>query len=294
MGSLLKPTVVCYNESTSGNRINTQMGKEEAVGVFDSGVGGLTILREIVSLLPNENVIYLGDTARVPYGSKPKSTVIQYALEDARFLWQQGVKALVVACNTICSLAMGELRGAFDLPVVDVIAPAARAAVALTRSKRIGVIGTEGTINSGVYPQTIKQLDSEVEVFSKACPLFVPLVEENLLEGDIAQKVVDMYLSELVGEQIDTLVLGCTHYPLLRKPISRCVGPGVTLLDPAVAVAEELKQKLTENGLLNDSKSEGYRRFLFTSQPQKAEKLIRYLNIRVGCLEQVDLLSSMV
>ena len=259
-----------------------------AIGVFDSGVGGLTVLREIVSLLPNENTIYLGDTARVPYGSKPKSTVIQYALEDARFLSEQKVKALVVACNTVCCLAMSNLGEAFDLPIIGVIAPASRAAVELTKNKRIGIIGTEGTINSGVYDQAIKQLDEEIEIFPKACPLFVPIVEENLLEGEVTQKIVDMYLVELRGKQIDTLTLGCTHYPLLREPIARCMGPEVTLLDPATAVARELKQKLIENNLLND-KAEGYRKFFFTGQPQKAEKLIRYLNIKIDHIEQVDL-----
>lgn len=264
------------------------MSQAGAIGVFDSGVGGLTILREIVSLLPNENTIYLGDTARVPYGAKPKSTIIQYTLEDARFLWEQKIKALVVACNTICCLAMSELRQAFDLPIIGIIAPASRAAVELTRNKRIGVIGTEGTINSGVYYQLIKQLNNEIEIFPKACPLLESIVEENLLEGEVAQGIVDMYLSGLIKKQIDTLILGCTHYPLLRQPISKCMGPEVTLLDPAAAVARELKQKLIENSLLND-KAEGYRKFFFTGQPQKAEKFIRYLNIKIDHIEQVDL-----
>lgn len=264
------------------------MSADEAIGVFDSGVGGLTVLKEIVSLLPNENTTYLGDTARVPYGSKPQSTIIQYALEDARFLSEQKVKALVVACNTICCLAMSELGEAFNLPIIGVIAPASRAAVELTKNKRIGVIGTEGTINSGAYSQAIKQLDSEIEIFPKACPLFVPIVEENLLEGAITQDIVDMYLSELREKQIDTLVLGCTHYPLLMKPIAKFMGPEVTVLDPATAVAKELKQKLTENNLLND-KGEGYRKFFFTGQPQKAERLIQHLHIKIDHIEQANL-----
>ena len=263
------------------------MGEAGAIGVFDSGVGGLTILKEIVSLLPNENTIYLGDTARVPYGSKPKATVIQYALEGAKFLSKQKIKALVVACNTICCLAMSKLRKAFDLPIIDIIAPASRAAVELTKNKRIGVIGTEGTINSGAYDQAIKQLDDKIEVFSRACPFFVPIVEENLLKGNVTQRIVDIYLSGLVEERIDTLILGCTHYPLLIEPISKCMGPQVTLLNPATAVARELKQKLAENNLLDD-KAEGYRKFFFTSQPQKAEKLIRHLKIKINRIEQVD------
>jgi len=269
-------------------RMSARMNKSEAVGVFDSGVGGLTVLKEIVSLLAGESTIYLGDTARVPYGSKPKSTVVQYSLEDARFLSEQKVKALVVACNTICCQALDELQETFSLPIVGVVAPASRAAVALTKNKKIGVIGTEGTINSGAYYQAIKQLDGEIEVLVKACPLFVPLVEEGLLAGEIVQKIVDMYLVELREAQIDTLVLGCTHYPLLREPIANCLGPGITVLDPATAVAEELKQKLIEHDLLNDQAG-GYHKFFFTGQPEKAEKLIRHLNIKIDHIEQVDL-----
>jgi len=269
------------------DEIRNPVQKQGAIGVFDSGVGGLTVLKEIISLLPNENVAYLGDTARVPYGTKCSSTVIQYALQDARFLVEQKVKALVVACNTVCAQAMSELREEFNLPIIGVIGPASRAAVELTRKKAIGVIGTEGTINSGAYYQTIKQLDNEVEIYSKACPLFVPLVEEGLLEGEIPQKIVDMYLSELATRQIDVLILACTHYPLLREPISKCMGPEITLLDPAVAVASELKQRLAGNNLLSD-KAGGYRKFFFTSQPQKAARIIRHLDIRVDTIEAAD------
>ena len=268
--------------------IKNPVHKQGAIGVFDSGVGGLTVLKGITSLLPNEDTIYLGDTARVPYGSKPRSTVIQYALEDARFLLEKKAKALVVACNTICAQALNELREEFQLPIVDVPGPASKAAVQLTKKKAIGVIGTEGTINSGVYYQTIKQLDNEIEIYSQACPLFTPMVEEGLLEGEIPQKVVDMYLSELAKKPIDVLILGCTHYPLLREPISKCMGPEITLLDPAAAVTGELKQRLSENNLLSD-KAEGFRKFFFTSQPQKAEKIIRHLAIRIDTIELAHL-----
>ena len=270
------------------DKIKSPVQKQGAIGVFDSGVGGLTVLKGITSLLPNEDTIYLGDTARVPYGSKPRSTVIQYALEDARFLLEKKAKALVVACNTICAQALNELREEFQLPIVDVPGPASKAAVQLTKKKAIGVIGTEGTINSGVYYQTIKQLDNEIEIYSQACPLFTPMVEEGLLEGEIPQKVVDMYLSELAKKPIDVLILGCTHYPLLREPISKCMGPEITLLDPAAAVTGELKQRLSENNLLSD-KAEGFRKFFFTSQPQKAEKIIRHLAIRIDTIELAHL-----
>jgi len=270
------------------DEIGDPIPKQGAIGVFDSGVGGLTVLKGIVSLLPNEDTIYLGDTARVPYGSKARATVIQYALEDARFLLERKVKALVIACNTICAQAMNELREEFDLPIIGVIGPASRAAVEQTRKKAIGVIGTEGTIDSGVYYQTIKQLDNEIEIYSQACPLFTPMVEEGLLEGEIPQKVVDMYLSELAKKPIDVLILGCTHYPLLSEPISKCMGPEITVLDPATAVASELKQRLSENNLLSD-KTGGYRKFFFTSQPQKAEKIIQHLAIRVDTIGLADL-----
>jgi len=265
------------------------MSSKGAIGVFDSGVGGLTVLKEIVSLLPNEKTLYLGDTARVPYGSKPQKTIIEYSLEDATYLTRQNVTALVVACNTICCLAMTDLEKAFELPIIGVIGPASRAAVNLTKNRRVGIIATEGTINSGVYQQAIKQLDSKIEIFPKACPLFVPIVEENVLEGVIAEKIVAMYLTELKEKQLDILVLGCTHYPLLMGPITRFMGSKVTVLDPATAVAQELKQKLTEYKLRSDSKTEGSHKFFFTGQPQKAEKLIRRLNIRIDSIEQANL-----
>jgi len=267
------------------------MNEEGAVGVFDSGVGGLTVLKEIISLLPGESTIYLGDTARVPYGSKPQATVEQYSLEDARFLSERKVKALVVACNTICCLATDALRVAFSLPLIGVIDPASKAAAGLTKNKRIGVIGTEGTINSGAYSRAIKQLDAEIEVFPRACPLFVPLVEEGLLEGEIVQKIVDMYLVDLREKGIDTLILGCTHYPLLKGAIARCMGPEIAVLDPATAVAEELKRELTEHNLLS-GQSGGYHKFFFSGQPEKAEKLIRHLNIEIDSIEQVDLAAA--
>lgn len=262
--------------------------KQAAIGVFDSGVGGLTVLKEIGSLLPNENVIYLGDTARVPYGSKPRATVVQYAMEEAEFLSKQRVKALVVACNTICAQAMAELKEAYTLPIIGMIEPAARAAIQLTRSKAIGVIATEGTIKSDVYPQAIKQLDNRIDVYSKACSLFVPLVEEGLLKGEIPEKVAEMYLSDLKKTPLDVLILGCTHYPFLTEPISRCMGPEVTLLNPARAVASELKQVLSGRNLLSDGAG-GYRKFFFTSQPRKAEKLIRHLDIKIDTIEVAEL-----
>ncbi len=265
------------------------MQKQEAIGIFDSGVGGLTVLKEVNSLLPNENLLYLGDTARVPYGSKPKATVIQYALEEAGFLSAKKVKALVVACNTICAQAMTELKEAFNLPVIGVIGPAARAAVQMTRKKAIGIIATEGTIKSDAYRQAIKQLDSRIEVYARACPLFVPLVEEGLLKGEIPEKVAGMYLSDLAKSPLDVLILGCTHYPLLMEPISRCMKPGVTVLDPATAVAGELKQILSENDLLTDRTTAGWQKFFFTSQPQKAQEIIRHLNLRIDAIEVAEI-----
>ncbi|MFH1003550.1 MAG: glutamate racemase [Chloroflexota bacterium] len=263
-------------------------GKAAAIGVFDSGVGGLTVLKEIVRLLPNEDIIYLGDTARVPYGSKPRSIVVQYALEDAGYLRRRGVKAMVVACNTVCAQAMAELKAELDVPVIGMIEPAARAAVALTRRKAIAVIGTEGTVNSGVYPRTIKGLDSGIDVFSQACPLFVPVVEEGLFEGEIPRQVVALYLAGLKAKPADVLILGCTHYPLLKPVIADYLGPGITPLDPAVAVARELEQQLARGGLRRDG-GKGSRRFYFTSDPRKAEVIMHHLGLKADSLEVADL-----
>ena len=222
-----------------------------SIGVFDSGVGGLTVVRELMRQLPSENVIYFGDTARVPYGSKSKNTILKFSRQIVRFLRTKNVKAIVVACNTASALALEDMRDEIDIPVIGVVRPGAKMAVAKTKTKHVGIIGTEATIKSGIYTDYIRQLDEEVNVIGKACPLFVPLVEEGLLEDRITDDMIDRYLSELKPYNVDSLVLGCTHYPLLFNPIKRYMGDGVTLINPAYETAKELKQILDEKGLLN-------------------------------------------
>lgn len=232
------------------------------IGIFDSGIGGLTVLRAIRDQLPHENLVYLGDTARVPYGNKSPATVARYAVEDARFLLSRGVKMIVVACNTASALAAPALREQFpDVPILGVIGPGARAAVAATRNRRIGVIATAATVGSGAYDNRIREAlraggdEAPVHIVSKACPLFVPLVEEGETDSGIARLIAEKYLSSLQAEEIDTLVLGCTHYPLLKRTIAGVMGPSVTLVDSAEAAAHETAVLLAESGMLSGEKA---------------------------------------
>ncbi len=227
-----------------------EFNSNSAIGVFDSGVGGLTVVREILRRLPNENVVYFGDTARVPYGSKSKNTVVKYSRQIARFLLTKNVKAIVIACNTASALALDELSRELPIPVIGVVKAGAQMAVNITETKNVGIIGTEATIKSGIYSEYIRSLSKEITVVSKACPLFCPLVEEGLLEDRITDDMVERYLSELKAYDVDSLVLGCTHYPLLWNPIKRYMGPAVKLINPAYETAKELKQMLKEADLL--------------------------------------------
>ncbi len=223
------------------------------IGVFDSGVGGLTVAREIMAQIPNERIVYFGDTARVPYGSKSKTTITKFTKQIVRFLMTQDVKALVIACNTMSAYAIDEVEKDVSLPVIGVVKPGARVAVSQTRNKRIGVIATEGTIGSGMYERFITNIDPTVNVLTKACPLFCPLVEEGMLDDPVTDEVARRYLKELMDKDIDTLIMGCTHYPLLAPALKRLVGDRVRLVNPAYETARELKEMLTENGLLNDT-----------------------------------------
>ena len=225
--------------------------KAAPVGVFDSGVGGLTVVREIIRQLPSENIVYFGDTARVPYGSKSKETVIRYSRQIVRFLQSQHVKAIVVACNTASALALSTLEKEIDIPIIGVVKPGARVAARTTVSKRVGVIATEATIHSGLYTELIQKIDPEISVVGQPCPLFVPLVEEGWRKDPITEMVARRYLKELQKEDIDTLILGCTHYPLLRGLIGEIMGEHVRLVNPAYETSMALKQLLTEQNLLN-------------------------------------------
>lgn len=225
------------------------MDKNAPIGVFDSGVGGLTVAREIIRQMPDERIVYFGDTARVPYGSKSRETVIRYSRQIIRFLLTKNVKAIVVACNTASAYALDTVEQEFDLPIIGVIKAGALTAVRATRNGKIGVIGTEGTIGSGIYTEVMSQMRPGIEVTGKACPLFVPLVEEGLLHDSVTDEIASRYLSVLKGRFIDTLVLGCTHYPLLRSTVRRLMGEDVTLVNPAYETALELQELLAAEGL---------------------------------------------
>jgi glutamate racemase len=259
---------------------------QKAIGIFDSGIGGLTVLKEVVAKLPNENIIYLGDTARVPYGIRSAETVTRYSFENTRFLLSQEIKMLVVACNTASAVSLDAVKKAFPLPVIGVLEPGARAAVAATKSGKVGVIGTEATIASGAYEKAIKRLAPEVEVHSIACPLFVPLAEEGWTDNDVAALTAEKYLAPLRGKGIDALVLGCTHYPLLKAVIGKVVGPEITLIDSATETAKEVAVVLEQ---LNwKGRGEGIRKFYVTDTPARFEKIgKRFLGDALLRAEQV-------
>lgn len=225
---------------------------EAPIGVFDSGLGGLTVAREIMRNLPDEKIVYFGDTARVPYGNKSKATVVRYAQQIVRFLLTQNIKAIVIACNTATAMAIDEIKAQVpDIPVLGVLEPGAKMAVKATKNKRIGVIATKATIYSGSYTAKIHDLDPTAEVFGKACPLLVPLVEEGWLHDKVTDEVIMRYLDSLLEEDIDTLILGCTHYPLLRGEIGKLLGDKITLVNPAYETAVALTVLLQEKNLVN-------------------------------------------
>lgn len=225
------------------------MDRNAPIGVFDSGIGGLTVARELIRQMPWERIVYFGDTARLPYGSKSPETVLRYSRQIIRFLRTQDVKAIVIACNTATACALEKVKKELEIPIVGVIYAGARSAVETTRNGRVGVIGTEATIRSGVYTAEIRRLRPEIQVIGKPCPLFVPLVEEGLIHDPVTDEIASRYLSELKEQSIDTLVMGCTHYPLLRSTFKRLMGENVTLVDPAYETAMELRMMLEEADL---------------------------------------------
>lgn len=261
------------------------MKKNAPIGVFDSGVGGLTVAKEIMRALPGESIVYYGDTARVPYGTKSPETVTAYSRQIAKFLMSQQVKAMVVACNTISALALETIKQEFDVPFIGVVKPGAKVAAQATKNKKIGVIATEGTIASGMYEDFLKSTNPEVEVYGKACPLFVPLAEECWLNDPVTKQVAERYLAELKEKQIDTLVLGCTHYPLLRKVIGEVMGEKVTLVNPAYETAQELRYILEDNHILKDAKEAPVHKFYVSDG---AEKFRRIANMILPCDIEVE------
>ncbi|NTW60455.1 MAG: glutamate racemase [Nitrospirae bacterium] len=246
---------------------------QKAIGIFDSGIGGLTVLKELMATLPLENTIYLGDTARVPYGIRSAETVTRYSFENTQFLLSQEIKMLVVACNTASAVSLDAVKKEYPLPIIGVLEPGARAAAAATRTKKIGVIGTEATIGSGAYERSITRLGPDIQVISKACPLFVPLAEEGWVDNDVAELVAEKYLAFFRTTGIDTLVLGCTHYPLLKKVIGRAVGPGITLIDSATETAKEVAVVLDKLKWQRPGQGAAERRFFVTDTPARFENL---------------------
>lgn len=268
-------------------QINRELMRRDApIGVFDSGVGGLTVAREIMRQIPNEKIIYFGDTARLPYGSKSRETVTRYSEQIVRFLRSFQVKTIVVACNTASAYAMQKLEQETDIPVIGVVKPGARTAIDATRNGRIGVIATEATISSQMYTRYMRELNEGITIYEKACPLFVPLVEEGLWEDPVTDEIARRYLTELIDIGIDTLILGCTHYPLIRSTLGRIMGKDVTLVNPAYETALELKKMLSDADMLNEEPpglgSNKYRFYV----SDKADKFVRFANsiIKYGIL----------
>lgn len=255
----------------------------QPIGVFDSGIGGLTVVNAIRALLPNESIFYIGDTARVPYGSKSPATVERYSLEIGAMLAADNCKLIVVACNSASSVAVPAMQRRFDVPVLGVIEPGARAAVHATRNGHIGVIGTRATIKSGAYERAMHALRNDIEVTSRACPLLVPLIEEGWLNGDVTTRVVSNYLQPILTTRADTLVLGCTHYPLLRQTIQRVAGDDVTLVDSAENCARAVQQLLEAKQLAAPAANAGTLRVGLTDMPD------HFLNVAQDALHlQID------
>lgn len=243
------------------------MSNSRPIGVFDSGIGGLTVAHEIMRQLPNESIVYFGDTARVPYGPKSPDTVRRYSREIAAFLGDQDVKALVIACNTATAHALPMLRDELSIPVVGVVEPGARAALQLSHGGRIGVIGTTGTVRSSAYVRAIHALDPTAQVTAKACPLLVPLVEEGWVDHPVTRQIALEYLEPLMQERIRVLVLGCTHYPLLKPLLCRMLGPHVSLIDSAAETAAEIGRVLGERGLAAPEDAAPSHRFVSSDDP---------------------------
>ncbi len=266
-------------------------GRHAAIGVFDSGVGGLTVLKAMMERLPLESTVYLGDTARVPYGTKSGEVVTRYSLANAQALMEFDLKALVVACNTASAVALPALEAALPIPVIGVIIPGAEAAAKATKSGKVAVIGTPGTISSGAYQAALQSASASLEVRARACPLLVPLAEEGWLEGAVPQLVAQKYLGDgLLANGVDTLVLGCTHYPLLAPVIQEVVGPNVTLVDSAKATAERLATVLRERELTRLERGTVERHYLVTDTPARfLEVGARFLGHPLSGARQIDL-----
>ena len=263
--------------------------QKQSIGVFDSGIGGLTVVHELIKKFPHENIVYFGDTARVPYGSKSDDTVRQYALEDARLLINFGVKMIVVACNTASSVALDDIGRRYSIPTIGMIVPGARAAAIKSVNRKIGVIGTLATIGAQSYEKQLLYLDKNIRVYSQACPLFVPLAEEGWENHRASQIIADEYLASLHKEEIDTLILGCTHYPMLKQVIQRSIGDGVHLIDSGQSAAHDVDVLLDELQLRNNSVQTPNYQFFVSDIPQRFKNIAeRFLGMPIGKVTKID------
>jgi glutamate racemase len=262
---------------------------ERPIGVFDSGIGGLTVVRQLIARLPREHILYFGDSARVPYGTKSPETVTRFSIENTRFLVRRDVKFVVVACNTSSAIALPVLQRRFEMPMIGVIEPGARAAVAATRNRKIGVIGTVATIASGAYERMILSLDPACTVVEAPCPLFVPLAEEGWIDGPVVEQIGHIYLDPLLATGIDTLILGCTHYPLLKEAIAGVMGGAVTLIDTAEETVRTVRDHLERLELLREEGEVGKRRFFVSDVPARFSQIGgRFLGDSLLEVEWVD------
>lgn len=243
------------------------------IGVFDSGLGGLTAVKEIMSQLPEESIVYFGDTGRVPYGTRSNETIVKYVFQDIRFLLNFDIKLIIIACGTASSVALDMVQKEFAIPIIGVVQPGAEQAVAESENKRIGVIGTPSTINSGSYIRRMLDIDPSVRAFSKACPLFVPLVENGYLDNEVVRLVAEEYLSPLKNENIDTLIMGCTHYPLLKKVIARVMENAVHLIDPGAETARYVKKLLGQDDLLAAPHQKGTYKYFVSDSVENFSRL---------------------
>jgi glutamate racemase len=266
------------------------MNRTNPIGIFDSGIGGLTVLKAVSRLMPNENIVYFGDTARVPYGSKSNDTVIEYTLQAANFLLRKNIKLLVVACNTASSVAMKELKRFLTIPVIGMIEPGAKNALQVSKNGIIGVIGTRATINNKAYSNELKKLNPKIKVYEKACPLFVPLAEEGWINHKATQLVAKEYLSGLREKKIDSLVLGCTHYPILIDTIKKVIGKNVKLIDSGTPAARLVEYYLNGRQLRNQSVHQGNSEFYVSDVPAKFREVAeRFLGRKIVHMHKVEL-----
>lgn len=259
------------------------------IGIFDSGLGGLTVMSAVTRLMPKEDIIYFGDTAHVPYGSKSKKVVTNFALRISKFLVKHNVKLIIVACNTASALSLSALRKAVNIPVIGVIKAGSVTASESTKNKKVAIIGTQGTVKSGAYIQEIKKCDKKIRCFAQACPLFVPLVEEGLSENSVTERIISMYLNKILKKKVDTIILGCTHYPLLAKPIKKIAGKNIKIIDSASAVACEV-EKLLQSKKMANANGKGRYSFYVSDSPEKFQKLgNKFLKKKIKNVKKVEI-----